>query len=169
MARIAVIGLGRFGAHVAREAFHHGHEVLAIGIDPEAVQRMRDHATRAVVADARDITRLRALRLGQDFDAVVVSLGENVEASALIVLHPGVFWSLYAPGCAGPGAAAPPPAAAPGAAPGAAPPAPLPPAPVPPAPTPPVPCATATDAASMNPASVAREGILFIVVSVFEG
>ncbi|HSM51054.1 MAG TPA: TrkA family potassium uptake protein [Thermoanaerobaculia bacterium] len=87
MARIAVIGLGRFGAHVAREAFHHGHEVLAIGIDPEAVQRLRDHATRAVVADARDLSRLRALRLGEEFDAVVVSLGENVEASALIVLH----------------------------------------------------------------------------------
>ena len=87
MARIAVIGLGRFGSHVAREAFQHGHEVLAIGVDPENVQRMRDHATRAVVADARDRERLEALRLGEDYDAVVVSLGENVEASALIVLH----------------------------------------------------------------------------------
>ena len=87
MARIAVIGLGRFGSHVAREAFEQGHEVLAIGIDAANVQELRDHATRAVVADARDRARLEALRLGEDYDAVVVSLGENVEASALIVLH----------------------------------------------------------------------------------
>lgn len=87
MARIAVIGLGRFGSHVAREAFHHGHEVLAIGIDAANVQQLRDESTRAVVADARDRERLAALRLGEDYDAVVVSLGENVEASALIVLH----------------------------------------------------------------------------------
>ena len=87
MARIAVIGLGRFGSHVAREAFQNGHEVLAIGIDAANVQQLRDHSTRAVVADACDRDRLVALRLGEDYDAVVVSLGENVEASALIVLH----------------------------------------------------------------------------------
>jgi trk system potassium uptake protein TrkA len=87
MARIAVIGLGRFGSHVAREAFRHGHEVLAISIDAANVQQLRDESSRAVVADARDRERLVALRLGEDYDAVVVSLGENVEASALIVLH----------------------------------------------------------------------------------
>lgn len=86
MAQIAVIGLGRFGFHVARELHAAEHEVLAIDVDPEIVQRIRHHASRAVVLDARDTERLDALGVA-DFDAVVVSLGERVDVSALVTLH----------------------------------------------------------------------------------
>lgn len=86
MAQIVVIGLGRFGFHVARELFEAGHEVLAIDIDPEIVQRIRNHASRAVVLDARDAERLEALGV-RDFDAAVVSLGELIDVSSLVTLH----------------------------------------------------------------------------------
>lgn len=86
MAQVAVIGLGRFGFHVARQAFLEGHQVLAISNDPEGVQQVRDHAHRAVVLDATDRERLEALGL-QDFDVVVVSVGERIDASAIILLH----------------------------------------------------------------------------------
>lgn len=86
MAQIAVIGLGRFGFHVARELHAARHEVLAIDVDPEIVQRVRDHSTRAVVLDARDAERLDALGVA-DFDAAVVSLGERVDVSSLVTLH----------------------------------------------------------------------------------
>lgn len=86
MAQVAVIGLGRFGYHVARHLHAEGHEVLAIDIDPDNVQRVKDCSTKAIVLDARDKAKLRALGLG-DFDHVVVSLGERVDASALITLH----------------------------------------------------------------------------------
>lgn len=86
MAQIAVIGLGRFGFHVARELHAAEHEVLAIDVDPEIVQRVRHHASRAVVLDARDSERLDALGVA-DFDAAVVSLGERVDVSSLVTLH----------------------------------------------------------------------------------
>lgn len=86
MAQVAVIGLGRFGFHVARQLYESGHEVLAIDIDPGNVERIADFSTRAVVLDARDSERLDALGI-RDFDVVVVSLGERVDASALVALH----------------------------------------------------------------------------------
>lgn len=86
MAQILVVGLGRFGFHVARELFEARHEVLAVDVDPDIVQRIRNHASRAVVLDARDGERLDALGVA-DFDAAVVSLGERIDVSTLVALH----------------------------------------------------------------------------------
>lgn len=84
--QVAVIGLGRFGHHVARQLHDTGHEVLAIDIDPENVQRIKDFSSRAVILDARNSERLDALGI-REFDTVVVSLGERIDASALVALH----------------------------------------------------------------------------------
>lgn len=86
MANVAVIGLGKFGFHVAKQLDRLGHEVLAIDIDAANVQRIKDWSSRAVVLDALDKERLDALGI-TDFDTVVVSLGERIDASALITLH----------------------------------------------------------------------------------
>lgn len=86
MAQVAVIGLGRFGFHVAKELHRAGHDVLAVDIDAEHVQQIKDFSSRAVVLDARDRRRLEELGI-RDFDTVVVSLGERIDASAIIALH----------------------------------------------------------------------------------
>lgn len=86
MSQIVVIGLGRFGSHVVRELFASGHEVLAIDILEDNVQQVRDHCQRAVVLDARDSVRLEELGVGES-EIAVVSLGERIEASALVTLH----------------------------------------------------------------------------------
>ena len=86
MAQVAVIGLGRFGFHVAKQLHEAGHDVLAIDIDPKNVEAIADFSSRAVVLDARDKERLDALGIN-DFDVVVVSLGERIDASALVALH----------------------------------------------------------------------------------
>ncbi len=86
MAQVAVIGLGRFGFHVAKHLHEAGHEVLAIDIDAGNVKRIADFSARAVVLDARDKERLEALGV-RDFDVVVVSLGERIDSSALVALH----------------------------------------------------------------------------------
>ncbi len=82
MSRFAVIGLGRFGATLARRLYQAGHEVLGIDLDPERVQGMRDDVSQAVVVDVRDKARLRALGL-KDVDVAVVSVGEQIEVSTL--------------------------------------------------------------------------------------
>ena len=86
MGRYAVIGLGKFGATVVRSLHERGHEVVAIDNDRERVQDVRDACTQAIAADCTDQDTLRALGL-QDADAVVVSLGERMDASILVTLY----------------------------------------------------------------------------------
>ena len=80
----AVIGLGRFGYSVAETLVKKGCEVLAIDRDDEKIQAISDIATFAVQCDATDERALKAVS-AQNVDVAVVSIGENIEASILIV------------------------------------------------------------------------------------
>lgn len=80
----AVIGLGRFGYSVAQTLVTKGCEVLAIDRDEEKIQAISDFATFAVQCDATDERALKAVS-AQNVDVAVVSIGENIEASILIV------------------------------------------------------------------------------------
>ena len=86
MGRYAVIGLGKFGSTVVRTLHERGHEVVAIDRDRGRVQEVRDTSTQAIEANCTDQDTLRALGL-QDADAVVVSLGEQMDASILVTLY----------------------------------------------------------------------------------
>lgn len=79
-----VIGLGRFGYSVAQTMVEKGCEVLAIDKDEERIQAISDIATFAVQCDATDERALKAVS-AQNVDVAVVSIGENIEASILIV------------------------------------------------------------------------------------
>ncbi|MGI6343484.1 MAG: potassium channel family protein [Bacillota bacterium] len=83
--QFAVIGLGRFGSSVARSLHSMGYQVLAIDCDEEAVREMVDYSTRAVVADATNEQALRALGI-RNLDVVVVGIGDDLQASILVVL-----------------------------------------------------------------------------------
>lgn len=86
MKTFVVIGLGRFGTAVARELSALGHEVLAMDIAEDKVQRVADRVTHAVVGDARDMNVLKALGV-RNFDCAVVAMGSDVGNSALITLN----------------------------------------------------------------------------------
>jgi trk system potassium uptake protein TrkA len=86
MGRYAVIGLGKFGATVVRSLYERGHEVIAIDRDRERVQDVRDSSTQAIEADCTEEETLRALGIA-DAEAVVVSLGERMDASILVTLY----------------------------------------------------------------------------------
>jgi trk system potassium uptake protein TrkA len=81
----AVIGLGRFGTAVAETLVEQGQEVLAIDNDPDKVEHVGDMVTHAVQCDATDEKALRAVGL-DNVDVAVVSVGEDIEASILIVM-----------------------------------------------------------------------------------
>ena len=81
----AVIGLGRFGVAVAETLVEQGQEVLAIDNDPDTVEHIGELVTHAVQCDATDEKALRAVGL-DNVDVAVVSVGEDVEASILIVM-----------------------------------------------------------------------------------
>jgi len=86
MRRYAVVGLGKFGSTVVRSLYERGHEVIAIDRDPARVQDVRDTSTQAIEADCTDEPTLRGLGIA-DADAVVVSLGERMDASILVTLY----------------------------------------------------------------------------------
>ena len=80
---VVVIGLGRFGAEVARTMMALGREVLAIEIDPDLVRRHAPHLTLVVEADATDVEVLRNLGVGEAEHAIV-AIGTSIEASLLV-------------------------------------------------------------------------------------
>jgi len=84
--RFAVIGLGHFGAHVARTLYELGKEVLAIDLDGEAVQNLSGSSTQAVVADATERHTLESLGV-DDVDAAIISLGARMDVITLAALH----------------------------------------------------------------------------------
>lgn len=81
----AVVGLGRFGASVARILYELGHSVMGIDEDEARVQALANQITHVVQADATDENTLRSLGL-RNFDTVIVAIGQNLEASILVTL-----------------------------------------------------------------------------------
>ncbi|WP_029552368.1 potassium channel family protein [Thermocrinis jamiesonii] len=81
-----VIGLGRFGYHVAKTLAQGGAEVIACDSDEEKVRQIADLVSMAFVLDATDEKALKESGI-VNADTVVVSIGENIEASILIVVQ----------------------------------------------------------------------------------
>jgi trk system potassium uptake protein len=86
MRRIIVIGLGIFGSNIVKELFENGFEVIAVDKNKEAVQRVKDFATKAILADGTDSEIMNLIGIQAD-DVVIISFGEDLAASTLITLH----------------------------------------------------------------------------------
>jgi trk system potassium uptake protein TrkA len=84
--KFAVIGLGSFGANVARTLFERGNEVLAIDRDKEMTEAAKNFTTNAVMTEAAVKENLQVLGV-REMDVVVVSLGHQLEASVMTVLY----------------------------------------------------------------------------------
>lgn len=83
--QFAVIGLGGFGQSVALELMRLGHEVLGIDSSAERANSIGDKLTQAVIVDGTDEKALGELEL-QHFDAVLVAIADNIEASILCTM-----------------------------------------------------------------------------------
>jgi trk system potassium uptake protein TrkA len=80
----AVIGLGRFGSAISTTLAELGHDVIGVDGNEERVRALADVLSLAVQLDATDEKAL--LRAGiKDVDVAVVSIGENIESSLLVV------------------------------------------------------------------------------------
>ena len=84
--RFVVIGLGSFGAAVARKLKSNGIRVTGIDGDAETVESLQDHLFEAVIGDATDRGALETLAL-PTANGVVISLGEDITRSLLATLH----------------------------------------------------------------------------------
>ena len=86
MKSYAVIGLGRFGAQVARQLCALGCEVLAMDVSAELVQQISADVTHAVVGDGQDKGVLKALGV-RDMDCGIVAIGDDLAASVLTTMN----------------------------------------------------------------------------------
>lgn len=81
----AVIGLGRFGFNVAKTLVKYGAEVIAIDRTEERVKKAADVVPHVVQLDAMDEKALREVGV-QNVDTAIVSIGEAIESSILVVM-----------------------------------------------------------------------------------
>lgn len=81
-----VMGLGTFGAAVARRLAHNGCRVTGVDASEECVELLKDVLHEALIADVTDARALEQLPL-KTVDAVFISLGERYEQSILAALH----------------------------------------------------------------------------------
>lgn len=80
-----IIGAGRFGLALARQLSVMGCEVLAADNEEERVKTAAPYVTEALQLDATDEDALRSLGV-RNFDAVIVSIGDNMRDSILVSL-----------------------------------------------------------------------------------
>ena len=85
MKRFVVVGLGNFGFTVARSLAENGHDVIAIDINGELVDRIASHVVHAAVGNGTDVETLQRTGSG-DADAAVVSTGDDITASILATM-----------------------------------------------------------------------------------
>lgn len=77
-----VIGLGRFGASLARALIENGHDVLAVDSNYAAVQRYSTELPHVVQLDSTNIDALREIG-AEHFDTAVVCIGTDFENNLL--------------------------------------------------------------------------------------
>ncbi|MDD5400905.1 MAG: TrkA family potassium uptake protein [Sulfurimonas sp.] len=80
-----VIGLGKFGYHVAKGLAQQGEAVIAIDHSEEKVKDISEFVQDAIVLDSSDPKALLEAGIA-DAEVAIVSIGENLEASILTVM-----------------------------------------------------------------------------------
>ena len=94
MKNVLLIGLGRFGRHMAQKLHDLNNQVLVIDMNERRVQDAMGYVTNAEIADATDPAVIASLGV-RDFDLCVVTMGHDLQASleitALLKKHGAPF------------------------------------------------------------------------------
>ena len=80
MKNILLIGLGRFGKHIAMQLNQMGHEIMAVDINEERVNKVLPFVTNAQIGDSTDAQFLESLGIG-NFDICFVTIGDSFQNS----------------------------------------------------------------------------------------
>ena len=80
MKNVLLIGLGRFGRHMAQKMADMNHQILVIDKDEHKVQEAMNYVTNAEIGDATDPALIASLGV-KDFDLCVVTMSHDLQAS----------------------------------------------------------------------------------------
>ena len=77
---VLLIGLGRYGTHVARELSELSHDVLAVDRNEERINGAMQYVTSAQIGDSTNEEFLRSLGV-DNFDVCIVTIGKDFQSS----------------------------------------------------------------------------------------
>lgn len=80
MKSILLIGLGRFGRHIAQKLNELDHEVMAVDIKEERVDAVLPYVSNAQIGDSTNEEFLKSLGIN-NFDVCIVAIGDNFQSS----------------------------------------------------------------------------------------
>ena len=80
MKSILLIGLGRFGRHIAMHLHQLGHQVMAVDNVEERVDAVLPFVTRAQIGDSTNADFLESLGI-RDYDVCIVAIGNDFQSS----------------------------------------------------------------------------------------
>ena len=80
MKSVLLIGLGRFGRHIAKNLDELNHQVMAIDIQEERVNTVLPYVTNAQIGDCTNADFLKTLGV-RNFDVCIVAIGDNFQNS----------------------------------------------------------------------------------------
>lgn len=80
MKSVLIIGIGRFGRHLARKFVDLGNEVMIVDIEEERMSEIVSIVTTAQIGDCTNVDVLKSLGV-RNFDICFVCIGDNFQAS----------------------------------------------------------------------------------------
>lgn len=80
MKSILLIGLGRFGRHIAMKLDELNHEVMAVDKNENRVNAALPYVTNAQIGDATNEGFMESLGVS-NFDVCIVAIGDNFQSS----------------------------------------------------------------------------------------
>ena len=80
MKSILLIGVGRFGRHIAAQLAQLGHQVMAVDTDEARINEVMSFVTNAQIGDSTNAAFLRSLGVG-NFDVCMVTISGNFQNS----------------------------------------------------------------------------------------
>ena len=80
MKNILLIGVGRFGRHIAMQLSQLGHQVMAVDINEDRINDVLPFVTNAQIGDSTNEEFLRTLGIG-NFDVCFVTISSNFQNS----------------------------------------------------------------------------------------
>ena len=83
MKSILVIGMGRFGRHLAKKMFDLGNDVMIVDKDSEIFEQLAEKFTDSYIGDCTNEGVIRSLGV-KHFDLCFVTIGEDFQSSLVI-------------------------------------------------------------------------------------
>ena len=86
MKNILIIGIGRFGFHIAKELSKLNTQVLAVDTSEDHLQKVDEYVSKTIIGNGTDLDFLKTLGINT-FDDCIVTIGDNFQGSLETVLN----------------------------------------------------------------------------------